>query len=211
MSRIDQGVFARICIKPPEQVILTAGIKMHSRFVEQKHAACKRAAAVVHEAQIEREEPLESPRLLFKRKHADVPVEFFDLSEKTLAIGAKLNLVGTLRPTVRNRAGQNLSGILEIVLPFANGARVLRVSLLDQFLCIQSGKLENHQQCFVLRCRLLDPLQYLIEMCSPFEAAVLIHVNESGQMPDDALMRFALHRRQCGKFVAELAKQIDIP
>src|ERR1700686_3698831 len=187
MSRVNQGVFARICIKPPQQVVLTAGVKMHSRFVEQKHASCKGAATVVHEAQIEREEPLESPRLLFKRKHADVPVELLGLGEKTLAIGAKLNLVRTLRPMVRDRAGQDLSGILKIVLPFANGARVLRVSLLDQLLRIQSGKLENHQQCFVLWRRLLDPLEYLIELGGPFEAAMFIHVNEGGQISNDAL------------------------
>src|SRR6516162_3137728 len=65
MSRIDQGIFTCICIKPPEQVVLTTGMKMHSRFVEQQHASLKGAAAVVHEPQIKREEPLESARLLF--------------------------------------------------------------------------------------------------------------------------------------------------
>jgi hypothetical protein len=40
-------------------------------------------------------------------------------------------------------------------------------------------------------------------------AAVFIHVNESGQVTDDTLVRFTLHRRQCGKPVADLAKQVD--
>src|SRR5262249_37512575 len=210
MSRIDQSVFACICIKPPEQVVLTAGMKMHSRFVKQQHASLKRAATVVHEAEIKREKPLESSRLLFKRKHANFFVELLDLGKETLAIGAKLDLVGTLCPTVRNRAGQDLSSILKIVLPFANGFRIMRVSLLDQFFQVQSSQLKNNQQRFVLRCRLVDPLQYLIEMSAPFETAVFIHVNKSGQVPDDALVSFTLNRWQFGKLVAHLGKKTDI-
>src|SRR5436190_17805138 len=104
-------------------------MKMHSRFVQQQHASLKGAAAVVHKPQIKRKEPLESSRLLFKRKHTDILVELLDLGKETLAVGPKLNLVGILRPTVRNSAGQDLSGILKIILPFANGARVVRIAL----------------------------------------------------------------------------------
>src|ERR1700730_5848056 len=108
-------------------------------------------------------------------------------------MGAKLDFVAIWLAKPRNRGGYQLSGILKIVLPFANGARVVGVSLLAQLLQIQSRQLENHQQSFVLRHWLGDSVPHLIEMRSPFYAAIVIHVDKGGQVLDDALARLELH------------------
>ena len=132
MRRIDQDIFTRIGIETPEQVILAAGMKMQSRLIQQQHASGKGPAAIVHEAQIKREEPLESLRLFFEGQHSDVSLDLLDLGEKSLAVGAKLNPVGILPPAARDDFAQRLPGILKIVLPLAQRARVTRGSLLNQ-------------------------------------------------------------------------------
>src|SRR6516164_8015663 len=47
-------------------------------------------------------------------------------------------------------------------------------------------------------------------MSTSFETAVFIHVNKSGQVPDDALVSLTLNRGQCSELVADLAKKTDV-
>ena len=91
----------------------------NSQLAPMEGSRGNHSSAVVHEMQIEREEPLEALRLLLEWDHPDVLVRLLDLCEENLAVGPELHSVIILAPasgyTVRQRRGSVLEVDLAIM------------------------------------------------------------------------------------------------
>ena len=108
-------------------------MQVQTRFIEEQDETFKCPLAVVHEVQVEREEPLEPLGLFLQRDHADVLIRFLDFREEGLAICTKLNPVIVLPPTTRDLAREGPGCVLKVQLSLVNDVLIPGRSLLNQF------------------------------------------------------------------------------
>src|ERR1017187_9681270 len=165
-------------------------MKMQSRLIQQDHAVFEFSSGLVHEHEVEGEEPLETFRTILKPDECGI-LQPLDEGHELVSISAELHLVAHLAPVAFDFPVKRRLSVAQIILPLLACGLIRVPSLFVLVLKIQFGEREDRHECLVGWMEVVPilALLYDIELRSTAERLVLIHIHERWEVLYDEIVR----------------------